>query len=174
MKQITLKASRNEDILISPEDEELLAKFTLHVFRPKRSRVSYVMCYLPVKSRTLVSKDIIKRLYRGGSATIHRLIMDPPQGKEVDHINGDSLDNRRENLRICDRTGNSRNVPRVALKHYFSSKYKGVSGQWIARIQAGKSVIHIGTFKTEKEAAGAYNKKALELYGRFARLNKID
>jgi len=98
---------------------------------------------------------------------MHRLIM-RPNSKEVDHINGDKLDNRRSNLRICTRSQNNANKPHT------SGKYKGVrynKNAWQAEIKKNKKYIYIGRFKEIKDAAKAYDEKAVELFGDFAYTN---
>lgn len=107
--------------------------------------------------------------------SIAYMIMGAPFGhKEIDHINGDRLDNRKENLRFCTRVQNEMNKPTSRLS---SSGYKGVyrsrSGAWLARIQLKKKKIHLGTFDNKVDAARAYNEKAKELYGDFAWLNSV-
>lgn len=99
-------------------------------------------------------------------------IMQPPLGFEVDHINGDGLNNRKENLRICTRADNVRNVKtkggRSGLKGAYWSQ-----GAWVSRIQCKGNQYYLGRFKTDVEAATAYDKKARELYGAFARTNGL-
>lgn len=115
----------------------------------------------------------IKCRYKGKNPSInlHNLITGY---KMVDHKNRDTLDNRLENLRECNCFQNTRNTKtRKDIKY---SKYKGVTKspnrkRWISRIQFNKKRITIGTYNTEKEAAVAYDKKALELFGEFAYLN---
>jgi hypothetical protein len=109
------------------------------------------------------------------SVSMHRFLMNPPEGKMVDHINGDSLDNRRENLRICDSSENAANMsPRIGL----TSVYKGVSwdkskGKWKADIRCRDKKLSLGRFSSEVDAAKVYNSKAKELFGEFARLNDV-
>lgn len=89
----------------------------------------------------------------------------------VDHINNDSLDNRRENLRLADRMTNSHNRDRQTTS---STKYKGVSKHgknFRAIIECNGERYNLGTFVTQEEAARAYDEKARELFGVFARLN---
>jgi hypothetical protein len=91
-----------------------------------------------------------------------------------DHINRDFLDNRKCNLRECNHAQNSAN--RAKMRNC-SSKYKGVnynwhSGQWKVSLCCNKIKYHLGYFWDEKEAARAYNRKAFELMGEFAVLNK--
>ena len=92
----------------------------------------------------------------------------------VDHINRNGLDNTRKNLRICTRSENLMNSKKPELNS--TSKYKGVNkcgNSWRAEIRLNRKGFYLGKFKTEKEAALAYNKKAIELFGEFARLNEV-
>jgi hypothetical protein len=86
---------------------------------------------------------------------LHRIVVNAPPGTEVDHINGDTLDNRACNLRIVDRATNARNV--AGPKRDGTSGYLGVSWDksrnlWTAKIQVGGKTINLGRFET-KEAA---------------------
>lgn len=90
----------------------------------------------------------------------------------VDHINGNGLDNRRENLRTCTPKENSVN----SQNRSGSSIYRGVgwskqSDKWLARISNDGRLIHIGLFDEEEDAARAYDAAAQRLHGSFARLN---
>jgi hypothetical protein len=103
--------------------------------------------------------------------SMHRLLMGEPAGMEVDHRNGDRLDNRLNNLRICTKAENRRN--RIATA---KSGYKGVSlekGRWRASIRVGGKTLHLGSFPSAKEAAAAYNQAALREFGDFAWLNTL-
>ena len=112
--------------------------------------------------------------------TIHmaREIIKCPENRQVDHADGNTLNNQRINLRTCTYTENFRN--RRKIKEC-SSEYKGVCwhkrvGQWTAQIQTRDIFdqpmkLHLGCFKVEKEAALAYDKAASEEFGEFARLN---
>lgn len=105
----------------------------------------------------------------GKEITMHRLIAGAGRGVCVDHINGNGLDNRRANLRLCTHRQNIANTkPR-------SGRFKGVSrtknGTWRAVIHAGHKQRHIGIYKTEEEAARAFDAAAFEMHGVFARLN---
>lgn len=109
-----------------------------------------------------------RKLNKSITIRLHREIL--PTTKEIDHINGNTLDNRRCNLRICTRQQN--NFNRI---NYSKNKFKGVdrrNNKWRARITFNKKQIHIGYFDSETEACDAYNKKALELFKDFAKLNK--
>lgn len=102
---------------------------------------------------------------------MHRELLKPPNGFEIDHHNNNSLDNRRFNLRICTHSNNLGNQkPQTGG----SSKYKGVSWhkknqKW--RAQIGKKRHSLGYFDNEIDAAKAYDKAAKELFGEFANVN---
>ena len=97
-----------------------------------------------------------------------------PKNTVVDHINHNTLDNRKCNLRICTHQESMMN----SESRIGRSKYKGVwfskdKNKWVAELRKNNKKIHIGYFKNEKEAAKAYNKLAIELFGQYVHLNKI-
>ena len=91
----------------------------------------------------------------------------------VDHINGDKLDDRIENLRAADRYQNQANTSRRVNN---KTGYKGViedkrTGKFMAKLMNKNKLYSLGSYNTAEEAAMAYDKKAIELQGEFARLN---
>lgn len=102
--------------------------------------------------------------------TMHRLLLNPPEDQVVDHANGNGLDNRRANLRICSSADNSRNA-RFRSSRPRSSRMKGVtrtSKGWRAQILIDGVKRNLGTYKTEQEAGVAYYVAAREAFGEFA------
>jgi hypothetical protein len=105
---------------------------------------------------------------------LHREIMNAPKGRLVDHRNGDSLDNRRDNLRFATSAENLRN--RGKTKRKTSSRFIGVyfhkqRNRWCAMVEHKGKVHWLGRFKSEIEAAKARDKVAKKYHGEFARLN---
>jgi len=105
--------------------------------------------------------------------SMSRKIMNAPVGTVVDHLNGDTLDNRKENLRLCDQSINGQNRHST----HGLSCYQGVSwdagrAKWRARIMKDGIKYSLGLYNREKEAAFAYNKGALKIYDN-PKLNKI-
>lgn len=106
---------------------------------------------------------------------MHRVINETPDGKDTDHINRNTLDNRRDNLRSVTRSQNCMNR-RYAVTQ--SSPYKGVSwdkeyGKWCVQICKDGKTKKFGRFLSEQEAARAYNRAAEGLFGSFAAVNSI-
>lgn len=108
---------------------------------------------------------------------MHNLIMPPPVGMIVDHINGNGLDNRRSNLRFATNQQNGFNTPPYRRKGKVS-QFKGVhfekqSKKYKAAIKIDGQIKTLGRYQTEDEAAIAYNLAASAAYGEFARLNIV-
>lgn len=107
----------------------------------------------------------------GKKVKLHRLIAAARAGEEVDHINGDSLDNRKDNLRCCSHAENMRNQKARAKKVparkgvYYVPTQK--TNPWRAVAWDGVRTIHLGYFPTEEQAYETYRKKAKEIYGEF-------
>lgn len=113
--------------------------------------------------------------YKGRRAVLHRLILAPKDGYEIDHINRDTLDNRLSNLRYATRSQNAANRRH---KPGMYSSYKGVTydksrKKWSAVIMKGGVSITIGRYDDELSAAKAYNERATSIYGEFATLNEV-
>jgi hypothetical protein len=160
---ISSKKHGKYTILIDDEDYPLIAKYTWHVEirKNKTPRVSTTVGK-PSTGQTVVM--------------MHRMLMSPGE-KHVDHINGNGLDNRRSNLRLCSCTENNRNQPKRAGAK--TSKYKGVrfnarAKKFEAYIRVNKKTLRLGAFHNENLAGLAYNTAAEKHFGEFARLNIVE
>lgn len=101
------------------------------------------------------------------------LMGERPEGMEIDHINGISTDNRLCNLRFCT---HAQNLMNRSKRKNTDCKYKGVVKAYNgfkAQIVSGGKNYHLGTFKTQEDAAIAYNVAATKHFGEYARLNKV-
>lgn len=126
--------------------------------------------------RSVYIKGSGRKNQKNDTWLMHRLIMNVPANKYIDHINGNTLDNRKQNLRICTHAQNMLNKKQVATNN--TSGFKGVSwnkhaGRWMSKINIHRKQLYIGLFDTKEEAALAYNKMALKLHGEFANVNTI-
>jgi len=156
MKLIPL--TQGQFAIVDDEDYEYLSQWKWYAHKNPRG-------YYAVRaSRTPPGR---KRVH------LHREILNPPDGMDCDHINGDGLDNRRCNLRVCTRAENARNQQ---PQDGYSSRFKGVTrikqtGKWRVRVKVDGRSTHLGYFTDEIEAARAYDRAARELHGEFARTN---
>lgn len=142
---------KEEFAIVDDEDFDLVSKY---VWQPAVSGSGTGLVYAVTKLR------------------MHRLIMQAPPGMMVDHINGDPLDNRRANLRLCTNAENQQNTP--ARKG--SSRFKGVSfnarrKKWYGTFTYNGDFFYCGSWDDEEECARAVDKKRREVCGDFASLN---
>lgn len=163
MKMIQL--TKGQVALVDDEDFERLNKFKWNAQFSRDTNSYYAIRSSP-------------RDENGKHHTIrvHREIMNAQPGEEVDHINHDTLDQMKANLRIC--TG-SQNLANTRVKSNNTSGYKGVSWfkngkkKWGAHIRINGRQKHLGVYVTAKEAALAYDRAAIEHYGENACTNKM-
>lgn len=157
MKEIPL--TRGKVALVDDEDYERLSQFKWWAIRanPQYREVFYAQTG-----------------YRTARTFMHRMIMNPPEGMFVDHINGDGLDNRKSNLRLATHKENMRN--KRYLKPGQTSCKKGVywdrqNSKWRAQITVDGKNIYLGLFASEEGAGRAYDRAAQQYFGEFAHLN---
>lgn len=159
MRKIKL-GKLNKYAIVDDEDYERLSKYKWHA---SKGHTKYYA----------VSSSVIKGVGKQVVVLMHRLVMDlTDKCLLVDHINNKTLDNRKSNLRIVTPSQNTIRCKRIPGKKY-KGIFKSRVGNWVAKTTVNKKGIHIGTFKTKKEAAIAYNKAALMYHGHYAHLNKI-
>jgi len=111
---------------------------------------------------------------KGKQPLLHRFILRPPSGVGTDHINRNKLDNRKENLRCATQSQNNMNS--LKYRNGITSQFKGVcwdraTKKWRALIGHESKVTYLGRYKSEEEAAHAYDRAAHKYFGEFARMN---
>ncbi len=119
------------------------------------------------------SRTVFNRLPNQASIFMHRVIMKAKKGQEVDHIDGNGLNNQRKNLRFCTHAENSKN--RVLNKNT-KTGYKGVTNypwhkhkKFVARITVDGKLITLGYFTNKEEAHKSYEKASIKYHGKFKR-----
>ena len=158
MKRIPL--TQNEFALVDNEDFKMISKHKWYCVRNKGN--NYARRNVGVKPNR-------------SSIEMHRVVLKCPNGMVIDHINGNSLDNRKKNLRVCTQAENTRNrIQRRSCKN----KFKGItfhkhSKVWHAQICINYNNIYLGSFKNQKSAAIAYDAYAKRIHKQFARTNGI-
>jgi len=188
---IEIPLSKGETAIVSAEDKDLVQwSWRLCDSNRKRYGTNYT-CYAKC---WVNKKQAANSPYKyGQTKRLHRVIMERIVGRPLarqehtDHINGNGLDNRRENLRLVSNSQNSMNSRKPIARNGSSygklSKYKGVSrykkrngkpGGYYACVRKGGKRYHIGGCLSEEDAAKAYDKKAKELFGEYASLNFPD
>lgn len=150
-----LPLSKNLFALIDSEDIERVSKWLWSALVRKGPYSPYAL-----------------RRQEGRTIYLHRFIMNAPEGLDVDHKDGNGLNCKKSNLRLCTHAENQHNYSKTSRKT--SSQYKGVhlsSRGWTSRIKNNGKIIHLGHFKSEREAAIAYDQAALEKFGEFSKFN---
>lgn len=148
-------AKRQWKTMVDDEDFENLNRFHWHV-----SKFGDVASWLGNHNKRVL---------------MHRYIMNPPEGIEVDHIDGNRLNNQKSNLRFATSSQNKMNR---GARNDNKSGFKGVSWhkqrqKWTARIMAGNRYLYLGLFSEIKDAAIAYNVAAKKYHKDFAFINPV-
>lgn len=157
MREIPL--TKGKVALVDDEDYERLSLFKWHY--AESDGIGYA------KKNNKGKKPALIRM--------HRLVVGASEGQKVDHINRNTLDNRKSNLRFVTQ---SQNMMNATIRKTNRSGFKGVcfvsrEKKWLATIWKDGKQTWLGYFKDKEDAAQAYNKAALELHGQYAFLNKI-
>lgn len=156
MKTITL--TKGKITLIDDEDFEKISKYSWRALKTKNNWYA-------------VAWEKNNRSHRK-LLLLHRVITSAPAALEADHRDGNGLNNRRYNLRLCSHSQNHQAFQTKSKKA--SSKFRGVrfkNRSWDAQIKVSGKSVHLGRHPTEEDAARAYDKKAREVFGEFAHPN---
>ena len=154
-----IQLTQNRVALVDAEDFDIVNPYSWHVCNIRNSNLRYAGC-------------MVRNGDKQVTFLMHRMILNTPKGTEVDHINGDGLDNRRANLRVCKHSENLCNQKLVS----HSSQFKGVYWnkeklRWRVRIKINRKEKHLGYYDSEEEAGRAYDIAARINFGEFARTN---
>lgn len=156
MKQIPL--TQNKVALVDDDDFEIVNQFK--------------WCFHQGYADRFTHYDDNKKQHH---ISLHRFIMNAPVHLQVDHLDGNGLNNQKRNLRLATHQQNAFNSE---VQKNSGTGYKGVTWRpsnntFQCRIRKDNKRIHIGIFKTKEEAALAYNQAAIKYHGEFARLNNV-
>jgi hypothetical protein len=151
MKSIPLTQGKNA--IVDDEDYEFINKWKWHAYKGYGG-VFYAHRSLHIGKR-------VKHIF------MHRVINETPEGLDTDHVNGDGLDNRRENIRTATR---SQNMFNRAKNKNNTSGYRGVSWhaktqKWQVQVRVNNKNKYIGLFRSLEDAANAYKERSKELIG---------
>ena len=136
--------TQGRETLVDAEDVEFLGQFNWY-WNLRSTGIGYAVLKSPFFFR------------------MHRVLTKCPDEYMVDHINGNSLDNRKSNLRIATNRENSQNQKKHRSGKLCGASYKKRDKKWYAQININKKYIHLGCFNTEHEAHQAYMKAYNEL-----------
>lgn len=166
MKKI--KLTKGQYAIVDDNDYEWLNQWKWYAILYKGMNTFYAV-------RGMRKKEIELNNGKKGLILMARVILKAPKGLQVDHVNRDTLDNRRQNLRLATSTQNHGNS-RIPLRN--TSGYKGVvqgtkTQKYQAQIKYKGHLYFLGLFDNKQKAALAYNLHAKKFFGVYARLNKI-
>lgn len=186
MKTILIKNKNRGKILIDDEDFEIVSKYSWSIHK-RKGHYLYAITSVDKKTSDMYGgyecNSVGHYTKKNGEVSeyrrfryrllLHRLILGKSTKLEIDHVNGNGLDNRKENLRVCEHKHNMYNKK---LYKNNTSGYKGVTksgNKWGSSIKHEGRHIHLGNFENKIDAALAYNKAAINYFGEFARINDL-
>lgn len=129
---------------------------------------------LAVDHSWFLQNRYVQSVIKGKRVRLHRLLVDVKPGEEVDHIDGNPLNNQKSNLRICSRRENAINRKPWSEKNHRRGVRRSKNGvKWEAYILIGRDYHNLGRYNTEEDACRAYNDVAKTLSGEYAWLYPI-
>jgi len=167
-KSMMIELTQGQSTQVSPEDYSFLSGFKWCAARnpTRRAEACYEAMRKAGRKTQLMHRVILVRM----------LGRELVAGEQVDHIDHDPLNNRRENLRLATASENQHNQPKQANN---TSGYKGVyfnkpAQKWLAQVAVNGKRVHLGYFDTPEAAAAAYDTAAQTLHGTFACVNDAE
>jgi len=150
-----IRLTKDKFAIVDPDDYQKLSQHHWQLLEGE-SKKCYAAC---LENRKIVY--------------MHRVIMNAPEGKIVDHRNREGLDNTKRNLRLATHSQNCCNRTRTksGSSKYKGIRYRGKKRKWEASICYNGIYKHLGTFENEEDAARAYDEAAKIYHGEFAVLN---
>lgn len=179
VRELIIESTKNgvHTVLLDEEDWDKVSQYKWFLNRAPTGKL-YVRANIDNPDGGIRYHKVNGKVYEYPKQTtipMHRIIANTPKDMHTDHISGNTLDNRKENLRVVTNEQNCRNR---GLNKNNTLGFKGVSYDgrrhhtpWTARIGYKMKRIYIGNYATKEEAARAYDEKAIELYGDYAALN---
>jgi len=161
-----LVLSKGHIAIVDDEDYEMVSTVKWHAQEARRKDGTLRVYAARKIGRPDGSRELV---------LLHRVITGAPKGMEVDHADGNALNNCRANLRVCTKHENQRNQRPQGGR---SSALKGVSWHkrdkaWYAYISINDKQTYLGKFLSEREAGMAYDRAAIAAYGEYARTNGL-
>ena len=151
----SFKTKKGDEVLLNDEDYEYLIvkmDYTYCAARDKEGTIMHVQRMIPA---------LLSNTGKQKTQYIHWDVIGHPGEMDTDHIDGNPLNNQKDNLRICSHRDNGKNRRHENVKKKYSSKYTGVSWnkraeKWVAQIQINRKLKYLGHFINEEDAAQAY------------------
>lgn len=159
-----IQLTQGKVALVDDEDYEYLNKWKWCLRGTGRGK------FYAIRGFSKSKKSNIK-----GSISMHRQLMKPKKGYVIDHLDGNTLNNQKNNLRICTQ---SQNISNQKISVSNTSGYKGVCydkkmNKFRAQIVCNKKRYYLGSYDNPVDAAHIYNAAAIKYHGEFAKLNEI-
>lgn len=159
MKEI--KLTNGMIAIVDDEDFEELIKYTWGHTKSYWGNNGYVSRHEYINGKTITT-------------SMHRHLLNPPNGMVVDHINNNGLDNRMANLRLATHADNMKNRKPFKGRKYKGTHFNKKTQKWTAQIGLNGKTKNLGVFESETEAAEAYDKAAIETGNPFYYINFPD